>query len=91
MNGNDISTFKDPTGKALFVDFVNVVRKDGAGFVPYEWPKPGFDKPQQKLSYVAGFAPWNWVMAPVSISTTSRRRPGLRPGQRCWPPAWCCC
>ncbi len=34
MNGNDISTFKDPNGKALFVDFVNVVRKDGAGFVP---------------------------------------------------------
>jgi methyl-accepting chemotaxis protein len=62
MNGNDISTFKDPNGKALFVDFVNVVRKDGAGFVPYEWPKPGFDKPQPKLSYVAGFAPWNWVV-----------------------------
>ena len=30
MNGNDISTFKDPNGKALFVDFVNVVKKDGA-------------------------------------------------------------
>ncbi|MDO8400465.1 MAG: cache domain-containing protein [Bradyrhizobium sp.] len=62
MNGTDISTFKDPNGKALFVDFVNVVRKDGAGFVPYEWPKPGVDKPQPKLSYVAGFAPWNWVI-----------------------------
>ena len=62
MNGNDISTFKDPNGKALFVDFVNVVKKDGAGFVPYEWPKPGVDKPQPKLSYVAGFAPWNWVI-----------------------------
>jgi methyl-accepting chemotaxis protein len=62
MNGNDLSTFKDPNGKALFVDFVNVVRKDGAGFVPYEWPKPGFNKPQPKLSYVAGFAPWNWVV-----------------------------
>ena len=62
MNGNDISTFKDPNGKLLFVDFVNVVRKDGSGFVPYEWPKPGFDKPQPKLSYVTGFAPWGWVI-----------------------------
>jgi methyl-accepting chemotaxis protein len=62
MNGNDISTYKDPNGKALFVEFVNVVRKDGAGFVDYEWPKPGFDKPQPKLSYVAGFAPWSWVI-----------------------------
>ncbi len=62
MNGSDLSTYKDPNGKTLFVDFVETVRKDGAGFVPYEWPKPGFDKPQPKLSYVVGFAPWNWVI-----------------------------
>ena len=62
MNGTDISAFKDPNGKALFVDMVGVVKKDGAGFVPYEWPKPGFDKPQPKLSYVTGFAPWGWVI-----------------------------
>jgi methyl-accepting chemotaxis protein len=62
MNGNDLSTYKDPNGKLLFVDMVNIVRKDGAGFVPYEWPKPGFDRPQPKLSYVVGFAPWDWVI-----------------------------
>ncbi len=62
MNGTDISTFKDPNGKAIFIDFVNVVKKDGAGFVAYEWPKPGFDQPQPKLSYVTGFAPWGWVI-----------------------------
>ena len=62
MNGNDLSTYKDPNGKLLFVDFVNTVKKSGSGFVPYEWPKPGFDKPQPKLSYVVGFAPWNWVV-----------------------------
>jgi methyl-accepting chemotaxis protein len=62
LNGQDITSLKDPNGKALFVEFVNVVRKDGAGFVPYEWPKPGFDKPQPKLSYVTGFAPWGWVI-----------------------------
>jgi methyl-accepting chemotaxis protein len=62
MNGNDLSTYKDPNGKLLFVDFVETVKKNGSGFVPYEWPKPGFDKPQPKLSYVVGFAPWNWVI-----------------------------
>ncbi|SDP15379.1 methyl-accepting chemotaxis protein [Afipia sp. GAS231] len=62
MVGNDLSNYKDPNGKFLFVDFVETVKKDGAGFVPYEWPKPGFDKPQPKLSYVVGFAPWNWVI-----------------------------
>jgi methyl-accepting chemotaxis protein len=62
MNGNDLAAFKDPNGKALFVDIVDVVKKDGAGFIPYEWPKPGFDKPQPKLSYVVGFAPWGWII-----------------------------
>ena len=62
MNGNDLSAYKDPNGKLLFVDFVDTVKKSGSGFVPYEWPKPGFDKPQPKLSYVVGFAPWNWVV-----------------------------
>jgi methyl-accepting chemotaxis protein len=62
MNGNDLSSYKDPNGKLLFVDFAETVKKSGSGFVPYEWPKPGFDKPQPKLSYVVGFAPWNWVV-----------------------------
>jgi methyl-accepting chemotaxis protein len=62
LNGTDLSANKDPNGKTLFVEFVNVVKKDGAGFVSYEWPKPGFDKPQPKLSYVTGFAPWGWVI-----------------------------
>jgi methyl-accepting chemotaxis protein len=62
MNGNDLSAYKDPNGKLLFVDFVDMVKKSGSGFVPYEWPKPGFDKPQPKLSYVVGFAPWNWLV-----------------------------
>ncbi|MGO8913633.1 MAG: methyl-accepting chemotaxis protein [Bradyrhizobium sp.] len=62
MNGSDLSTYKDPNGKALFIDAVDVVRKDGAGFIPYEWPKPGFVQPQPKLSRVVGFAPWGWVI-----------------------------
>jgi methyl-accepting chemotaxis protein len=62
MNGSDLSNYKDPNGNLLFVDFVNTVKKDGSGLVGYEWPKPGFDKPQPKLSFVVGFAPWNWVI-----------------------------
>ena len=60
--GKNLLNFKDPSGEKLFSDIVDVVRKDGAGFVPYEWPKPGFDRPQPKLSYVVGFAPWNWII-----------------------------
>ncbi len=62
LNGKDLTANKDPNGKALFMEFVSVVKKDGAGFVDYEWPRPGAEKPQPKLSYVAGFAPWGWVV-----------------------------
>ncbi|MBS4098005.1 MAG: cache domain-containing protein [Sulfuricella sp.] len=62
LDGQDLSGNKDPAGKLLFVAFVEEVRKHGAGFVTYQWPKPGSDHPIPKLSYVKGFAPWGWVI-----------------------------
>ncbi|QKO22710.1 cache domain-containing protein [Rhodoferax sp. BAB1] len=62
LDGKDLSENKDPTGKHLFIEFVKTVKASGAGFVPYMWPKPGSDKPVQKISYVQGFAPWGWVV-----------------------------
>lgn len=46
LSGKDLSGLKDPAGKHLFVEFVNVVKKNGSGFVGYKWPKPGKDTPQ---------------------------------------------
>ena len=62
LDGTDVSGMKDPTGLALFVAFVDKVKQDKEGFVPYLWPKPGMDKPVDKLSYVKGFEPWGWVI-----------------------------
>jgi len=62
LDGQDLSDFKDPNGKKLFVEFVNVCREKGEGFVDYFWPKYGADQPQPKLSYVKLFKPWNWVI-----------------------------
>ncbi len=62
LEGTDVSGLKDPKGKALFVEFVQVVKKDGAGYVDYLWPRPGSSEPEPKRSYVKGFAPWGWVM-----------------------------
>nr|WP_322596963.1 cache domain-containing protein [Bradyrhizobium sp. SEMIA] len=45
LDGKDLSAMKDPAGNALFVGFVDVVKKQGAGFYGYLWPKPGFDQP----------------------------------------------
>ncbi|WP_288011564.1 methyl-accepting chemotaxis protein [Diaphorobacter sp.] len=62
LQGQDLSSNKDPTGKHLFVEFVNTVKRSGAGFVSYMWPKPGSDQPVEKASYVMGFEPWGWVI-----------------------------
>ena len=62
LDGQDLSDFKDPNGKRLFVEAVKVCRTAGEGTVEYFWPKPGFDKPVSKLSYVKLFKPWGWVI-----------------------------
>jgi len=60
--GKDLTDFKDANGKRLFADMTAVVRDKGAGFVEYHWAKPGSTEPVPKISYVAGFKPWNWVV-----------------------------
>ena len=62
LNGKDVSGVKDPEGNAVFVRFVDTVKKDGAGYLSYLWPKPGQEKPVEKVSYVTGFKPWGWVI-----------------------------
>ncbi len=62
LDGKDLSAIKDPEGKFLFLAFVEKVKQDGAGNVPYLWPKPGSENPEQKLSYVKGFQPWGWIV-----------------------------
>ncbi|BCL61341.1 methyl-accepting chemotaxis protein [Desulfomarina profundi] len=62
LDGKDLSGFKDPTGKKLFMEMVSVAKKKGEGFVSYKWPKPGKEKPVAKLSYIRQFKPWGWVI-----------------------------
>jgi methyl-accepting chemotaxis protein len=64
LDGKDLSDYADPTGKRLFVEFVKAVKAgpDGAGFVDYRWPKPGFEAPVPKTSYVKLYAPFGWIV-----------------------------
>ncbi len=62
LDGTDLSGITDANGVPLFVEMVDVVKADGAGFVDYLWPKPGSDAAQPKVSYVAGYEPWGWVV-----------------------------
>ncbi|MGE0079731.1 MAG: methyl-accepting chemotaxis protein [Thiohalomonadaceae bacterium] len=62
LNGNSVLDLRDPAGKYMFREFVETVRRAGAGSVAYQWPMPGRQQPEPKVSYVQGFAPWGWVV-----------------------------
>jgi len=62
LDGKNLSDMKDANGKHLFIEFVDTVKQHQAGYVEYLWPKPNYEKPQPKVSYVMGFAPWGWII-----------------------------
>lgn len=62
LDGQPLAEMKTPDGARLFVDMVAIVASQGADFYQYLWPKPGFEQPVRKLSYVSGFKPWDWVI-----------------------------
>ncbi|RXK12509.1 chemotaxis protein [Halarcobacter mediterraneus] len=75
LNGTDLSENKDPNGVYVFKEMIKATSDgDNEGLVRYVWPKPGFEKPQPKFSYVIKFEPWDWIIgtgAYVDNITTS--------------------
>ena len=63
LDTKDISDFTDTNGKHLFVEFVKVVKKQGSGYVDYQWQwKDDRSRIVPKISFVKGFKPWNWII-----------------------------
>ncbi len=63
LNGRSLLDYSDPAGKKLFVEFTQVVRDKGDGYVDYLWQwKDDEKRVVPKLSYVKGFAPWGWIV-----------------------------
>lgn len=62
LDGRSMADDKDPQGKYLFREFVQVAGERGSGYVSYFWPKPGSSTAVAKLSYVKLYKPWGWVI-----------------------------
>ncbi|MEZ4637222.1 MAG: DUF294 nucleotidyltransferase-like domain-containing protein [Caldilineaceae bacterium] len=63
LNGQDLASFTDPRGVAIFVEFADLVRREGEGYIDYVWQwKDDPSRLEPKESYVRGFAPWGWVI-----------------------------
>ncbi len=63
LEGEDLSDFQDPQGVHLFLEFVAVAEDKGSGHVTYHWQYyDEQDRIEPKLSYVAEFEPWQWIV-----------------------------
>ncbi len=63
LEGQDVSNVADPDGKYLYVEFVNLVKAQGEGYVEYMWQwKDDANKIVPKVSFVKEFKPWHWII-----------------------------
>ena len=61
--GTDMSEAKDRNGVYIARGQVEVARRDGAGFVQFQWPRVKDGPAIDKLVYAIDFKPWNWVIS----------------------------
>ena len=60
LQGQDVQTIEDADGQIIFVDMIDLVRREGGGRYEYSWP-PGEDA-RTKVSYVQGVPEWGWIV-----------------------------
>ncbi len=80
LNGRDLSDFKDPEGKKLFVEMVQAVERGGEGYVDYIWQwMDDSARLVPKISYVKEFRPWGWIIGTgVYIEDVRRETAAIR-------------
>ena len=59
--GMSLLDLADIKGNYFVRDFIDTARQ-GGGFVDYYWHRPGGSEPALKISYVAYFEPWDWIL-----------------------------
>jgi len=62
LEGRSLAEMKDPEGKHLFLDMVQVAQNAGEGYVDYMWAKPGKGRPVPKISYIKLLPEWGWIV-----------------------------
>lgn len=61
--GRELRSYRDSSGKSIFVEMTEIAQRDGSGFLDYRWhAKYETMKSAEKLSYVKEFKAWGWVI-----------------------------
>ena len=63
LEGKNVSDFKDSNGLFIYQEIIKIVKKNGDGYVDYQWPsKTDKEKIVEKISYVKSFEPFGWIL-----------------------------
>ncbi len=60
--GKNLIKFKDPNGKLVIKELIDISKQPNGGFVEYVWNKPTTHKLTDKISYAMAYKPWSWMV-----------------------------
>jgi signal transduction histidine kinase len=61
-SGKNLINFKDPNGKLVIKELIDISKKDDGGYVDYVWNKPTTGTLVNKISYAASYKPFSWMV-----------------------------
>ncbi len=62
LEGTSLAKFADAAGHHIFLEMNALVIRKQEGAVKYLWPRPEGGAPEEKMSWVSLYRPWNWVV-----------------------------
>lgn len=60
--GKNLIDFKDPNGKKVIYDLIQISKQKDGGYVNYVWNKPTTNTLEKKISYAIAYTPWKWMI-----------------------------
>ena len=60
--GKNLIDFKDPNGKLVIKELIEVSKNEEGGYVNYVWNKPTTGTLVNKISYAKSFKPYSWMI-----------------------------
>ncbi len=60
--GKNLINFKDPNGKLVIKELIDISKREEGGFVDYLWNKPTTNKLTNKISYAISYEPFQWMI-----------------------------
>ncbi len=61
-SGKNLINFKDPNGKLVIKELIDISKQKEGGFVNYVWNKPTTNKLTNKISYAISYEPFQWMI-----------------------------